>query len=64
MSMAKKCDICEEFYEGYAGISGISLERMHMFESGIGRTENTMDCCPKCMSEILKTIERLGEKNG
>lgn len=59
MSMAKKCDICGKFYEGYPGISGISFERMFMKSSDVQSTAETFDCCPECMDAIKKHLDSL-----
>ena len=68
MSLAKKCDVCGNLYEGYGvklhdgnsrAVNGIIL--VHVDEEGMyGTPDDATDCCPLCMEKILKLLKELG----
>lgn len=62
MALAKKCDICGEFYDDYDGINGISLDRID--GKDIVLKSDTKDCCPECIKSILTHINTLKRNRG
>lgn len=66
MSIARKCDMCGKLYEEYnqkhdeKNPNGIML--LNIVENGNYYGNSKIDCCPECMTSILKTIENLKEK--
>lgn len=59
MALAKQCDICGTFYphDVIAAHNGFCLAKIG--SRGEILKEDRQDCCPLCMSEIQKCINRL-----
>lgn len=62
MSLAKKCDICGKLYEMYGFCTNepdyntFTLDKRNNDNMIVFGSSKTYDCCPKCMSNILRTI--------
>lgn len=63
MAIAKKCDICGKLYESYNMPHNSKLTNGLMFlnidDHQKYYSNQIMDCCPRCMSEIRLHIESL-----
>ena len=63
MAAAKKCDVCKAFFDPYnvkkdpKNVNGIMF--LNIDEKGLYFQHQTIDCCPKCISEIHNCIRRL-----
>ena len=67
MSLARKCDICEELYEHYGNHEVATLKPNHIVfnyeDIPYGKTGNgarkDYDCCPNCMYEMQLLMRSL-----
>ena len=71
MSLARKCDICGEFYEEYTTkvnldfpkkLERTNINSLMLINKDVQNkyfSNSIIDCCPKCMKSILKHIEEL-----
>lgn len=66
MAIAKKCDVCGDYYELYNvdrnasepnGFMMLNIDSKQQYWS-----HKAVDCCPKCMESILQHIEYLKNK--
>ena len=64
MSLGKKCDVCGKFYEDYTinnenrEVNAFVLVCTDKYDRW-SNTDDTIDCCPRCMRSILRHIESL-----
>lgn len=67
MSMAKKCDLCGEFYDVYNAkgdgehYNSLILTSINIYDVIIDGSDY-VECCPKCMNTITQMLESLKEK--
>lgn len=65
MVLAMKCDICGELYKMYGNRTSepnyntLTLEKRTADDTVILDSIRRYDCCPKCTTIVLETIERL-----
>ena len=71
MAIAKKCDICGNYYEPYSiAISGPEAKTKHnglafvsINNEGRYFSAPIMDCCPGCLESIKRHIDGLKGEN-
>lgn len=69
MANAKKCDICEEYYDYYKTIpekdinfNTVDLCILDRNDRTTLEAHNRLDCCPECADIIRTTIDNLWER--
>lgn len=63
MSLAKKCDICGNFYEHYGKTNGISINRFDE-RGALIFTEKHIECCPTCFAKLREYLQERARENG
>ena len=66
MALAKKCDRCGKFYDGYnlvknyKNINGIMT--LNIDEQGHDYTHKPLDLCPRCKDSFEKWLNKKGDR--
>lgn len=67
MALARKCDICGNYYDKYGTKNSDKRDNALIFavlfdDYSIDK-KKILDCCPNCMKEIKEKIKELGRND-